>query len=359
MRILQIAPTASLSCGVGHFALKLEQCLRALGCTVDTVTGLSPPGAADLVLVQYGKGLYDDADLARYSVACAVPVAVFAHFAEARRLDEFVDGFVTLSPGLLNSDTVPVLPVPHPAWLPDRLEDRDALKREFELPSATVIGSSGFLMFHRQFPEVLERLLPVVKREGAFIDLVTSDWFRPSPGLTERLDDLVARYPGLLRYNRAFLPDAELNRRLQACDLLWCWTATPSSSYASGSISDQYASGTRLYAADKEQHAHVLGLPNVVRGPATLGGFVEGLLAEVQGRRFTRHDPAPVSWERVGPTVLDFLTELRCTGRPGAASLTAAAVGMPSTPSLPANLGLFPRHESQSSCPGDPCTAQD
>lgn len=329
MKVHQIAPTAARSCGVGNFALALEACLRRHGCEVATATSLSDPGAADVVLIQYGERIYDDAELARYCSAAGVPVVVFAHFAEAGWLDGLVDGFMTLSPGLLSSDTVPVLPVPHPARVPERLEDRGALKREFGLPDTTVVASSGFLMFHREFPAVLERLLPVVEREGWFVDLVTSDWFRPSPGLAEQLDEIVARHAGCARYNRSFLPGATLNRRLQACDLLWCWTGTPSSPYGSGSVSDQYASGSRLYVAGKQQHEHVLGLPNVVRGPATLGPFLDGLVAELRRGVFGRHDPAPVSWDRVAPSIVGFLAGLVDGNGPKARATVRGRAGEP------------------------------
>lgn len=146
---------------------------------------------------------------------------------------------------------------------------------------SVIIGSSGFLRLEREFPKVLSLLLPHAAANNWFVELATSAWFKSSPelkGIETELDCLAERFPGCFRYSTTFLEPTELNERLQACDLLWCWTNTPSTSYASGSISDQYASGTCLFAVDKKQHYHVLSLPNVVRGPAVLEEFVEGLV---------------------------------------------------------------------------------
>jgi hypothetical protein len=169
---------------------------------------------------------------------------------------------------------------------------------EFKLPQTRpVVGTNGFLKFERQFAEIAGALLPEVRRNRWFLELITSPWRLESRGVLAELESLRREYADCFRFEYTFLESETLNRRLQSCDLLWCWTAASSSPYGSGVIADQYASGTRIIAADKLQHAHILGLPNTVVGPAELLPFVRCITTELAGGRFERHDPFPVSWE--------------------------------------------------------------
>jgi hypothetical protein len=178
-------------------------------------------------------------------------------------------------------------------------------------PAAYTLGSSGFLRDDHEFERVLERLLPHAAERGWRVELASSRWSETRPGLIASLEGLAAAYPRTFRFTTEFHEPAALNERLAACDLLWCWTREPSVPYASGSISDQYASGTRLVASDRLQYAHVTRLPNVVCAPATLDAFVARLVAEAESGVRTRHDPAPIGWPRHAGGLAAFLSAVR------------------------------------------------
>lgn len=315
MRVVQVATTAGQSCGIGNFALNLAVELSQAGVDINTVTAMPELAAgADVVLIHYGSGVITPRDVEAIDRLSA-PVVVFAHDPGAAAVADRAVGAIAMAPGMLETIR-PLLVFPHPAWTPDHPEDRDALKVRLGLPPAPVIGTSGFLMFHRQFPLVLQWLLPEAARRGWFVYLATSKWFGGSPGLVESLDALRARYPDNFAYTTRFASRESLNARLQACDIIWCWTKERSIASASGSVSDQYASGTHLYVTDKAQHRHVLGLTNVTAAPTTLDEFVAGLVAEADAGIFTRHDPAPISWSHHIPTIIDFLSGLVPGGQP-------------------------------------------
>ena len=310
LRVHQIAPTVGQACGIGNFALGLAECLKKQGFGVTTDTELWLPPDSDIVLIQYGNSLFDDSELVSFCARANRPVAFLTHFPHVDWVESVVDGFVSLSLGAVSPVEASVLTIPHPARVPDRLEDRVQLRREFGLPAGTVVGTSGFLMFDKELPAILGRLLPVAQRQGWFVDVITSRWREESPGLEDELESLFLQFPGTGRFGTVFLPADTLNRRLQACDLLWCWTRAPSGPYASGAVSDQYASGTQLYVAAKSQHDHVRILRNVVSGPDTRELFVAGLIEHLRQGDFRRHNPAPVGWDRVGPDLAEFLTSL-------------------------------------------------
>lgn len=325
MKVLQIAASYGQACGIRNFAEGLEIAFARIGVEVHTVSGLSedlPP--SDVTLIHHDWDLYENND---DIVRCLCknspqPVVFFAHTGRmdkrssgAERFSDVVESFVCMCPGVV--DTLkPVFLFPHPATIiPDKLEERHILRARCGLPQdSVIIGSSGFLRLEREFPKLLSLLLPHVAANNWFVELATSAWFKSSPelkGIETELDRLTERFPGSFRYGTAFIEPPELNERLQACDLLWCWTNTPSTSYASGSISDQYASGTRLFAVDKKQHDHVLFLPNVVRGPAVLEAFVEGLVEEIHGGVQVRHDPSLLSWDSWAKPFANFLAASR------------------------------------------------
>jgi hypothetical protein len=246
MKVLQIATTFSQACGIAHFAENLQTVLRQGGIAVDTVADLSMPDDANLVVLHYHSELLNDDTIAHYADMCRVPVILFAHDGVSDGLCNHVDGVMTMSSGLLASGALRRCVFPHPAWTPTMLEDRNALRQEFALPpDALIVGTHGFLKFERQFAEIVSALLSRTDLPHLFVELITSPWRLESPGLIAQFDDLRRRNPTRFRFQYDFLDDRALNRRLQACDLLWCWTQAPSGPYASGVISDQYASSLR------------------------------------------------------------------------------------------------------------------
>lgn len=311
MRVLQISPSHGQYCGIAVFAQALARELRKNGVDVLTRRRLRQDYfGPHIVLLQHHVELLDDEAVLELCAQVRCPVVLFAHSAGVDALRRTVHGIITMCPGMVAGTDDRLLVIPHPARVPARLRNRRLLRARQGLPHDTrVIGTCGFLRFERQFVEILSVLLPQAAEARWFVSLTVSPWYIDSPGLLEQLEGLQTAYPTCFRLSYEHLDEEELNLRLQACDLLWCWTRTPSSPYASGVVSQQYASGTRIFAADKLQHGHILSLPNVVRGPANLEGFTAHLLTEIREGPKSRHDPAPISWDRFVPQITDFLAD--------------------------------------------------
>lgn len=308
MKVAQLSPTQGEYCGIALFADRLAAALAPLGVRVSTSRKLAADSDANVVLLQHHAELVRDDEVRSLRARAGRPVVLFAHSTGIAGVVHAVDGVMAMSRGMVPETGVPTLVFPHPAFTPERLSDRGAIRARLGLPvEARIVGSCGFLKFERQLTQILPAILPAAAEWGWFVQLVTSPWYRESPGLLEEIAALAGRHPGRVRHEHAHLSEAELNLRLQACDLLWCWTRAASSAYASGVASDLYASGSRMVVADKLQHEHVLGFPNVVRAPATLSGCVDELLRQMRHSRGERHDPAPVSWAVQAGAVQRFL----------------------------------------------------
>lgn len=312
MKILQVATTRDRPCGVGNFALTMETALHRIGIKVETVIFPDQNGhAANLTVIHHQAEIFDDSTLEFLVYRCPRPVVLFAHSPGAERFDGLVDAFIAMSDGAVRDPAKACCIFPHPAWIPPMIVPRDVVRSRLGLPiNRVILGTSGFLTPGRQLPHILKRLLPAAVKSNWLITLVTSRWQELFRRLEDDLTRLADEFPNHLIYDTEFLPAADLNARLQACDLLWCWTNTPSGPYASGSASDQYASGTRLVVASKKQHEHILQLPNTVAAPTTLYGFTQSVINEATRGYFPRHDPSLISWTEPTKKLSDFLIGL-------------------------------------------------
>lgn len=312
LRIQQIATTYGQPCGVANFAHHFAKALSDRGIQVQTYTCFGEDDSADVVVVQHEWGVVSSDELKRYCSVSRKPVFLFGHSADVSEFSDYVVGFIVMSKSLIRETSKPVLEISHPAWIPAQLTDRRQLKEHYALTRfPVVIGASGFLMEHRWFPWFISQLIPRSWKHGWLIQLLASDHPNTTRKMKQHLATFRIAHPENFMHYHEFLPTAELNLRLQACDLLWCWTELPANQYVSGVASDMYASGTRMVVADKSQHAHVSNLPNTVKATAEPEEFLDCLLEEIDHGNFGRHNPDPISWDTQVTKIVNFLSSVR------------------------------------------------
>jgi hypothetical protein len=311
LRILQVCPTLGKYCGIALFAERFAAEIRRSTLNVVTVREMTDTIPADIVLLQHHPELLDDGAVHDIVNRAKCPVIVFAHAPDISSITEHVSGVMAMHPKIIPQTSIPSLVFPHPAWVPEQLSCRDKLRDYFSLPrKQKVLGTCGFLRFERQIVEILSRLLPTAAQRDWILQVTISPWYIESPGLIDQIIETGNQYPGHFVLDYQHLNEKDLNLRLQVCDVLWCWTQAESSPYASGVVSDMYASGTHIVAADKMQHDHILQLPNVVRASSVLGDFLDELIEDVAGCADERHDPGPVSWHHYVDRVVRFFYEV-------------------------------------------------
>lgn len=306
LRILQISTTLHEPCGIGYFAQRMETALNAAGAQVRTVDAFSDD-QADIIIVHHHGELMPEATLRAFARNCRAPAVLMPHDDTGGSLYGAFAAVVALTPEIIAGAKRGYW-FPHPSEVFSTDTSICELRARFGLPQdKLILGTNGFLKYERSFDSVAEALLQALPEVA--VSLVLSPWRLPSPGVLERLAVLGKAHPGRLHLAFERWTDRERFDRLRACDLLWCWVDAPSSSYASGVVSDQYASGTRMVAADKSQHRHVLSLPNVVTAPADLEGFLATLTAAAC-QPCLRHDPQVITWTHQMPGLLEFLESL-------------------------------------------------
>lgn len=314
MKITQIVTTLNKPCGLAYFAKNLYEQLLEVNIKADIISEMKSEADSDVLILHYHSELFNEKELVSFCNNSKIPVVVFAHSEGAEILNGIVQGFIGMCEGIFPKNCQPNCIFPHPAWIPDSLSERTQLRELYNLPvNRIILGSNGFLKFERQFDEILNKLLPIAKTNNWLVCLLVSPWYLDSPGLIDKLKQYKATYTEFFDFQHSYLDKKELNKKLQAFDLLWCWTKAPSSPYASGVISDQYASGTRIFAADKKQHEHILKMPNTVRGSVDLDLFIEQLVSELKTNNFQRHNPEVISWEKIVKQMINFIKNLKKT----------------------------------------------
>jgi hypothetical protein len=240
---------------------------------------------------------------------------LFAHSGGVDYLAGMVAGFIAMHEGIVHRVELPSLIIPHPASIPTKFEERSKLRKRFGLQDKSlVVGSNGFMTGYRQFPEIVSQLIRALRDVDASVQLTVSNvgrpWYSESARIAGELDELQRQYSGHFNFVRRFLSSEELNARLQACDVLWCYTNRASSAYASGTAADQYASGTAMVVTGVDQHRYVLGREGVIAAPHDLRGFVHVVIETVQSGRFQRHRRSAFSWADAAQRVVAFLSGL-------------------------------------------------
>lgn len=319
VEVVQIVPTLDEPCGISNFATMLGAALTARGVRVES--SRSWTGGTRISLLHYHPELMTAAEVSRGVAAAGGPVLLLPHEKPEVLASIAFDGYVHLATPASDHGR-PSVVLGHPAWTPSLLRPRSEIRAELGLPVDTMIlGSSGLLRRNREFPRMLAALLPWVSARGWFVYLPTSRWRLPDPATEATLAQLQEAQPDAFRFDTSFKEPAELNTRLQACDLLWNWTNTKAVDYASGTAADHYASGSRLLISSRPQHDAVLRRPNVFSSPPDFEQFTAGLkaLADLSWTERTddgvpRHDPGADSWKHAAGQVERLLRQTDRSG---------------------------------------------
>lgn len=316
--LTQVVPTMDERCGISNFAAQLGGALAAQG--VEVGYSRSWIVSTQPVLLHHHPELMSPAEVSRGVEAARGPVLLLSHEKPEALTSVAFDGYVHLIPpscGLARGGSLgrPQIVLGHPAWTAAQLRPRAEVRQELGLPlDKLILGSSGLLRRNREFPRLLGALLPRAVARGWFIYLPTSRWRVADLATETTLSALERRHPETFRFETSFKEPAELNARLQACDLLWNWTNTKATRYASGTVADQYASGSRLLVSSRPQHDAVLGRPNVYCAAPDFNEFLKTLegLAELSWAERTddgvrRHFPESGTWEHAATQIMELV----------------------------------------------------
>jgi hypothetical protein len=284
--IVTVCPSVDKACGVGNFAKNM---IRYMSPYLNTKN-------EPIYLIQHEHGLYKDvAELKRDLKQNTYKKILFAHSPGVEFLEDYVDGFVQMCPGMIDTKK-PLYTMRHPGFLSGGSDDTRTSKKPFR------VGTCGFVNVSRDFPYILNRLLPVAIKYGWEIELPLSlhenHLKHPKYIEIEHYLTSLAKNNENIHLDTRFKTQEELFVELQKMNVGWCWTNTPSKKYGSGTASDLFCGVNHLVVANKEQHMAVFdNLNGVTVAPNSLEKFTDTLIDVCENYIGTIAPRQFLSWE--------------------------------------------------------------
>src|SRR3972149_6982856 len=125
MKIIQIISSFGLNCGIFFFADKLQKELEKIGVEVKTLSSIEYDiSVADIILLHHHYELLNNKSIKSLCEKSPCPVVLFAHSDGIDMTLDRIAGFVAMCEGMIPETNKPVHIFPHPAWVPECLEDR-------------------------------------------------------------------------------------------------------------------------------------------------------------------------------------------------------------------------------------------
>lgn len=319
--ILHSSKTVFKPCGIGNFSRSLNDRLIELdiksilwGDTLHPRMHLF-----GLVLIQHEYAFIKERDISLLS-KLGIPVVFFVHSKPNRKfkiIDNIASGFIGMCKTMAPTNK-PFFYWPHPGFYKEI--NREKARHSFEINGLKakdynkVVGTCGFANKARRFEMILPELCKHAREQNwlVIIHAPKHNKFESNQGhqsTVSVLEKLQERFSNNLVVQTEFLPFVQVNEILQVCDVVFCWTDTPSIPYASGVASDLYCSGTKLVICDKLQHSAVIGRENVVATEPDLFAFIDKLTREIM-KEPTRHDGSDLSWRKSFIGIKEFLSEV-------------------------------------------------
>jgi hypothetical protein len=262
------------------------------------------PKDADIISIQYEPGCTPP-DLIKYILSnnkLKTIVITVHHSRNIKSLYNAVEGFIFHSKDQVDSYPYDYKVIPHPALVYPK-EDKEELREEFDLPlDKKIIGTAGFITgAGKNLPSTVRE---IVKRlnDDEFLYLCTSMWKGGDRG---RLDEIMTEVKRLgkesqFKIETEFLEPKELNRRLQACDLLynWCAVGPNEINSQSGMASDMYGSGVKMIVKDCGHYSYIASRNKVLVGRVNPEEFAEDVINALRTADLSDvQNPKHLSWE--------------------------------------------------------------
>jgi len=315
---IQCSSYTTARCGIRTYSVRLNEALKKKG--IDSHIFIEKPHKdVDAILIQYEPGILPPQKL-NYFVRKFIEPLVIVTAHHSRDIDQFypiLDGVVFHDESQIIGEPWEGLYtiIPHPALVFPRL-DKKKVRKELKLPvDKTIIGTAGFITgTGKKLPVILESLLPKID-DSMFIYFITSFWKAGDLGRLRQIQEIVKRSgkANQFRIDTDFLSEKELNKRMQACDLLFSWndTSINDKGSQSGIAADMYGSYTKLIVKDSPHYNFIKKQDKVLVGRLDVDDFTEDVINAVKKEDLTDvPDPSWLSWDKMVDRYIEFIEEL-------------------------------------------------
>ena len=309
-------------CGIYTYARRLEKALRKKGVNAKTFWR-KPPKDVDIINFQYEIGLWGgDVNRVIYQLQQypEILIGTIHNSLGLEMIGTQIDGFLVHDDIQISSYDVgwgTYAVIPHPA-IYFRKRNKEKLRKKLNLPAdKKIVGTAGFIAgTGKRLPVIVREILRRLK-EDEFLYLATS-FFKSDILSTNRLSEIQREVKKLgkednFRVDTEFVDDKTLNEKMQACDLLFTWNATPPdfTFSQSGIASDMYASHTKLIVKDIPHYRFIGSQEKVLKGRLEPSQFAEDVVNALRDDDVLKDIPDGkwLSWDNQVEKYIEFYKE--------------------------------------------------
>jgi len=307
-------------CGISTYSERLNRALNKAGVKSHIFIN-EPHEDVDIISVQYEPGILHPIVLGNFLTRHKnQKVVVTAHHTRGLgQLFGVIDGIVLHDESQILPTEVPpknkYRVIPHPALVFPRL-DKKEVKKELGLPTdKIIIGTAGFICgTGKRLPVILSHLLELLE-DDMFLYFITSFWKGGDMGRYKQISNLVKMYgkENQFRIDIDFKTEEELNKSMQACDLLFAWNITGPNDKGSqsGIASDMYGSYTKLIVKDSPHYSFIKKQKGVLVGPTDPRAFAEAVIKAAKSENLHDvPDPTWLSWDNQVKKYIEYFEEV-------------------------------------------------
>ena len=305
-------------CGIATYSDRLNRALQKAG--IDSHVFVNEPHKdVDIISVQYEPGILHPVVLGQFIADHRQEkIVVTAHHTRGLgQLFGVIDGLVLHDESQILPNEVPpkYRIIPHPALVFPRL-DKTAVRKELGLPTdKIIIGTAGFICgTGKRLPVILSHLLARLE-DNMYLYFITSFWKAGDMGRCYQIKKLVKMYgkEDQFRIDTDFKPDEQLNKAMQACDLLFSWNITGPNDKGSqsGIASDMYGSYTKLIVKDSPHYSFIKRQKGVLVGPREPDKFAAAVIKAAKSKDLKNvPDPSWLSWDNQVKKYIEYFEEI-------------------------------------------------
>jgi len=271
----------------------------------------------DIMLIQYEPAICPPNLIQTLLKKYTQPIVITAHHnRDIAQMYNVINGFVFHSTNQIVEEPYNYTVIPHPSLVYDNLNKKD-IRQSLGLPlDKKIIGTSGFIFgTGKRLPTTVKHILKQLN-DDEFLYLNTSMWKGGDNGIRQDILTEVKRLgkEKQFRIDTDFVEDKELNRRLQACDLLYayCGIGPNDKGSQSGIAADMYGSRRKLIVKNSAHYSFIGKQDKVVVGNEDAEKFADDVIDTLRNSDLNDvQDPTWLSWQEQINKYYKYLKNIR------------------------------------------------
>jgi hypothetical protein len=303
--------------GINTYSSRLNRYLNQLNGVEANMFLENPITEYDLILFQYEPAICPHSLIQKLLKKTTKPFIMTIHHNKGiEDLYNVINGFIFHSQNQVINNPYDYTIIPHPSLVYENL-NKMKIREELGLPlDKKIIGTAGFIFgTGKNLPETVKHILKRIN-DDEFLYLSTSMWKAGDGGKKADILTEVKRLgkENQFRIDSDFIDDQSLNKRLQACDLLYayCGVGPNDTGSQSGIAADMYGSRRKLIVKNSAHYSFIGNQEKVEVGREKPKEFAIDVLKTLREKDLNDvQNPEWLSWEKQIKKYYEYMARIK------------------------------------------------